>query len=158
MGHQKYNILYVDDEQSNLRVFKTIYRHYYNIYSAISAEEAFLILENNPIHLIISDQRMPEMTGVEFLKEVKKKWPEPKYILLTAYSDHEVLKEAINVVGIWRYINKPYDHDDLRLVMDNALEAYQLKIDKDILNSERLKAEAKIKESEEKFRTFTESA
>ena len=142
MGHQKYNILYVDDEQSNLRVFKTIYRHYYNIYSAITAEEAILILENNPIHLIISDQRMPEMTGVEFLKEVKKKWPEPKCILLTAYSDHEVLKEAINVVGIWRYINKPYDHDDLRLVMDNALEAYQLKIDKDILNSERLKAEA----------------
>ena len=158
MGHQKHNILYVDDEQSNLRVFKTIYRHYYNIHTAISAEEAYLILENNPIHLIISDQRMPEITGVEFLKEVKKKWPEPKCILLTAYSDHEVLKEAINVVGIWRYINKPYDHDDLRSVMDNALETYQLKIDKDILNSERLKAETEIKESEEKFRTFTESA
>ena len=136
MGHQRYNILYVDDEQSNLRVFKTIYRHYYNIYTVISAEEAFVILENNPVHLIISDQRMPEMTGVEFLKEVKKKWPEPKCILLTAYSDHEVLKKAINVVGIWRYINKPYDHDDLRSVMDNALEAYQLKIDKDILNDE----------------------
>ena len=51
----KYNILYVDDEQSNLSVFKTIYRHYYDIYTAISAEETFLILENNPIHLIISD-------------------------------------------------------------------------------------------------------
>ncbi len=136
MGHQKYNILYLDDEQSNLRIFKTVYRHYYNIYSAISADEAYAILEKNPIHLIISDQRMPEMTGVEFLKEVKKKWPEPKCILLTAYSDHEVLKEAINVVGIWRYINKPYNHDDLRLVMDNALEAYQLKIDRDILNDE----------------------
>lgn len=132
----KYNILYIDDEQSNLSVFKASYKRQYNIYTAISPKEAFKILENNPIHLIITDQRMPVMTGLELLREVKKKWPHPKRILLTAYTDYEVLKEAVNVIGIWRYIHKPYEQDSLKMVMDNALEAYQLEIDKNILIDE----------------------
>ena len=65
-------------------------------------------MASKPIHLVITDQRMPDMTGIEFLKKVKQKWPGPKYILLTGFTDNEAIKEAINDVGIYWYMNKPF--------------------------------------------------
>ena len=68
-----YNILYIDDEVINLRVFKSVFRREYNVLIAHCSEDGLRILDENDIHLIITDQRMPNMTGVEFLKKVQKK-------------------------------------------------------------------------------------
>ena len=113
----EYNILYVDDEQANLNSLKSLYRRKFNILTAISGDKGLELLEKQSIHLIIADQRMPGMTGVAFLKKVKEKWPDIKSILLTAFYDNLVLKEAINNVGIYWYMNKPFDNEKLELII-----------------------------------------
>ena len=138
-----YNILYVDDEQANLNSLKSLYRRKFNFLTAISGQKGLEILEKQPVHLIIADQRMPGMTGIAFLKEVKEKWPDIKSILLTAFYDNQVIKEAVNDVGIFWYMNKPFDNEKMELVISKALEAYR---------SENL-----LKESEKKFKGVFES-
>jgi len=122
-----YNILYVDDEVSNLNVFKNTFRRNYNIFTAESASEGLEILDREKIDLILTDQRMPEMSGVDFLKNVIKKHPEPNRILITAFSDFNAIKDAINEAKIFQYIQKPWDEKEIQKIIDNALEIYQLK-------------------------------
>jgi|GEM_PF-1765224 len=133
---EKYNILYVDDEEINLKVFESDFRREFNVFKAISPKEGFKIIEKNKIQVVISDQRMPEMSGIEFLKKVKSENPIIKLIILTGYTDYEVLKEAINRNVLWGYLNKPYDYENLKSVILGAGEAYQLEIDKIVLQNE----------------------
>ena len=137
----KYNLLYVDDEESNLRVFNSLYRREFSVFVATSAREGLKLLDKEKIDLIISDQRMPEITGIEFLREAKIKKPELLSIILTGFSDFDVLKDAINEIGVYSYITKPFDKDELRTVMLNALEVYQLKKDKKISDLELVDSE-----------------
>ena len=139
----KSNVLYVDDEQSSLNALKNLYRRKFNIITANSGKEGLKILESMPVQVIITDQRMPEMTGIEFLKKVKNKWPGIKSILFTAFDEKEVIKKAINEAGIFWYLNKPFEPDQLEQIITNASDAYI--------------AEIKLKESEEKFRGVFES-
>lgn len=125
----KYNILYVDDEESNLQGFQSIYFTEYNVFTAVSGKEAFEILEKNEVHLIITDQKMPEMTGVEFLTKLVPLYPDPIRIILTGYSDIEVIIEAINSVGIYRYITKPWGVPEMDMVIKQAIETYNLRRD-----------------------------
>jgi signal transduction histidine kinase len=122
-----YNILYVDDEVSNLRIFKNTFRRDYNIFTAESAQEGMKILEQEKIDLVLTDQRMPEMSGVEFLKNVMIKSPEPHRILITAYTDFVALKDAVNQAKIFQYIQKPWDEKEIRQIIDCSLEIYELK-------------------------------
>jgi signal transduction histidine kinase len=124
---KKYNILYVDDEVSNLNVFKNTFRRNYNIFTAESAQTGLEILDKEKIDLILTDQRMPNMTGVDFLKEVMLKYPEPSRILITAYTDFNALKDAVNEAKIFQYIQKPWDEEEIRHIIDNALEIHHLK-------------------------------
>ncbi len=124
----KYNILYVDDEQNNIVVFKTAFFRYYNIFTAISGEEGLKVINNHPIHLVITDQKMAGMTGVEFLENIVQEHPDTIRMILTAYSDVDFIMRAINNCGIYQYILKPWDARELKIIIDNALEAYQLKI------------------------------
>jgi len=133
---EKYNILYVDDEEINLRTFKNNFRRDFNVFKAISPKEGFKILEKNKIHVIVSDQRMPEMSGIEFLKKVKNSHPNIRLIILTGYTDYEPLKEAINNNTLWWYLNKPYEYENLKSIINKGIDAYQLKLDKDSLNKE----------------------
>ena len=119
-----YNILCVDDEQSSLNAFKNLYRKKFNIITASSGQQGLEILKAQPIHVIISDQRMPEMTGVEFLIKVKNKWPDIKCILFTAFDDKEVIKEAINEAGIYWFLNKPFDPEQFEQIITNAVNTY----------------------------------
>ncbi|WP_142786333.1 PAS domain S-box protein [Changchengzhania lutea] len=144
MKIEKLKILYVDDEASNISVFKTVFNRHYHILTAQSAAKGLKILEQHPIRLIITDQRMPNMSGIEFLKQAKQKWPDIKSILLTGYADIEVIKEAINDIGIFRYINKPFDFREMKSTIDGALQLYQLDIDKN-------KASIVLKEKANKF-------
>jgi len=123
----KINILYVDDEVNNLVAFKANFRTLYDVYIAESAEEGFKILRSTKIHIIITDQRMPNMTGVQFLEEVIKEFPDPIRILLTGYSDIQAVVEAINKGQVYRYIMKPCLMDELKITIANAYEVYALK-------------------------------
>lgn len=120
-------ILYIDDEVNNLVAFKANFRRVYNIFTAESAHEGLMILRSNKIHVIVTDQRMPGKTGIEFLQDIIDEFPDPIRILLTGYSDIEVVIDAINKGQVYRYISKPFDEIELRMTIDNALEVYFLR-------------------------------
>ena len=122
---EKYNLLYVDDEPSNLRVFKDTYRRKYNVFTAISAKEGMKIMEEEHIDLILSDQRMPEMSGIELLKYSLEKYPKTNRILITGYSDINAVENAINEARVFQYIQKPWNEKSLSDVID-ALRIYRL--------------------------------
>lgn len=122
----KPKILYVDDEQNNLVVFRSSFRRYYDIYTATSASEGLKIIEQNDISIIITDQRMPGMTGIEFLKNLPEDLLAIRMIL-TGFSDVSAIIEAINSGKVYRYITKPWNKDELKVTIDNALEALSLK-------------------------------
>lgn len=127
MTTNKINILYVDDEVNNLVSFKANFRKYYEIYTAESAAEGKEILKTKNIQIIITDQRMPNMTGVEFLESILKEYPDPVRILLTGYADIEAVIEAINKGQVYRYIMKPFNAEELKITLDNASEVYSLR-------------------------------
>jgi response regulator RpfG family c-di-GMP phosphodiesterase len=124
---EKINVLYVDDEVGNLNVFKASFRRYFNIFCAETAEEGLKILENNVIQIIMSDQRMPEMSGVEFLQLVLERDPKPIRILVTGYSDIEVVISAINNGQVYKYVAKPWNNDTLKILLNQSYEVYSLR-------------------------------
>src|SRR5437899_9131593 len=118
MNEQIVNILYIDDEIHNLNAFRASFRRLYNVFIAESAEEGKIILEKNDIHIIITDQRMPKITGIEFLESIIKKYPDPIRMLLTGYSDITAVVDAINKGQVYRYISKPWNDEELKLNID----------------------------------------
>ncbi|OGI01897.1 MAG: hypothetical protein A2104_08180 [Candidatus Melainabacteria bacterium GWF2_32_7] len=125
----KYNILVVDDEIDNLQLFIRTFRKKYNVLIANSGYEAIEILKNNQVDLIISDHKMPEMDGVEFLTRTLNICPDTIRILLTAYTDASSLINAINNAKIYRYVKKPWNINDLTTIVDRALDVHQLNND-----------------------------
>jgi response regulator RpfG family c-di-GMP phosphodiesterase len=91
-----YSILYLDDEEQNLISFQALFRRHYNVFTTTSAHEAVDILNNNDIQIIFSDQKMPEVSGVEFFETILPDFPHPVRILLTGYADIEAVIDAIN--------------------------------------------------------------
>ena len=120
------NVLYVDDEENNLNSFRAALRRHYNIFTALSGEEGMEILAKNDIHVIVTDQRMPNMTGVQFLQHIPSDQDNIR-IILTGFTDMESIIEAINTGKVYRYITKPWDKDELKITIDNALETVMLR-------------------------------
>lgn|SRR5574344_191260 len=129
----KYRILLVDDEEDNLALLYRTLRGTYLLEKTTSPLKALEILNEKEFELVISDHKMPEMDGVEFLKRVQTEHPQVMRILLTAYSDANILIDAINYAKIYRYVKKPYNPEELQLIVSSALEYYQLKYDNDKL-------------------------
>jgi len=129
MNSPTVRVLYIDDEENNLHAFRASFRRQYEIYTAISAAEGLKILQNIDIHVILADQKMPNITGVEFFKSIVDTIPDPIRILLTGYTDIEALAEAINHGDIYRYITKPWNDLELHNSIKNAYDAYKAKID-----------------------------
>ena len=123
----KIRVLYVDDDEYNLRVFKASFRFDYQIFLAKSAKEGLEILKENEIHVIIADQKMPEVTGVQFFESLISQYPETIRILLTGYSDIESVIDAINKGKIFYYIKKPWNESDIKLAIEKAGEIYLTK-------------------------------
>lgn len=121
------NVLYVDDEVHNLVAFRAGFRRIFNIFTAESAAEGKKILETEDIHIIITDQRMPVTTGIEFLESIIPDYPEPIRILLTGYADINAVIDAINKGHVYKYIQKPWQEDDLRINIQKAFEIYTLR-------------------------------
>lgn len=127
MDTKDIRLLYVDDEQNNLTAFKATFRRDFKVFTAISAAEGKKILDEEEIHILITDQRMPVMTGVEFLESILDDYPDMIRILLTGYTDIEAVIDAINKGQVYRYITKPWDETELRITIKNAFEVYSLK-------------------------------
>ena len=121
-----FRILFVDDEEQNLITFKATFRRDYEIYTAKSGKEGLEILAKQMIDLVITDQRMPQMTGVEFLERIDADYPHVIRMLLTGYSDIDAVIEAINTGRIFRYITKPWDERELKMTIENARQLHGL--------------------------------
>ncbi|HEY0670077.1 MAG TPA: response regulator [Sphingobacteriaceae bacterium] len=125
MNENKINVLYVDDEENNLLAFKATFRLKYNVFIALSAGEAMQILDTKPIQIIITDQRMPQMTGVEFLEKVIEKHLDPMRILLTGYADMNAVIDAVNKGKIFHYLSKPWNVEEIETTIDRAYKQYK---------------------------------
>lgn len=125
--NEKYTILYVDDEESNLNIFKNTFRRDYNVLVANNAQTGLEILKNEKVDLILTDQRMPEIDGVTFLKQTINQFPNLNRILITGYTDFDALCNAVNDAKIFQYIQKPWVEGQLRNVIEKALEVYLLR-------------------------------
>jgi sensor histidine kinase YesM len=122
-----FTILYVDDESHNLVSFRATFRREYEVLTAISAKEALAVLRDREVHLLVTDQRMPEMTGVELLEKILPLYPDTIRMILTGYSDIEAVIDGINKGQVYRYMNKPWDELDMRMTIENARHLYGLK-------------------------------
>ncbi len=126
---KKYSLLYVDDEATNLRVFKSNFRKFFNVFTTTNPLEAIEILRANNIQVIVTDQRMPEMTGTELLESILPEYPDIIKIILTGFTDIEAIKDGINRCGIHKYITKPWNFDEMKGVLDRAMDTYQNSLD-----------------------------
>src|SRR5476651_388636 len=120
-------VLYVDDEINNLNSFKAAFRRDFEIYTASSAKEGRKILDNHEIGVIITDQRMPGMTGIEFLESILAVYPDTIRILLTGFSDINAVMDAINRGQVYKYLVKPWADEELKMYIQNAMEIYHLR-------------------------------
>lgn len=122
----KHSVLCVDDEVDNVEALERLFRRKYKVFKATSGAEALKIVKSEKISLIVTDQRMPNMTGVEFLSESMKHQPETIRILLTGFTDIDSVISAVNSGQIYRYVTKPWDPVDLANTVDKAIERYEL--------------------------------
>ncbi len=140
-------ILYVDDEPINVRVFEANFRIRFRVVSCSSGEEALALLSEREgeFGVVLSDQRMPGMTGVELLEQVRLRWPDVQRMLLTAYSDMQVVLAALNRGQVSRYFVKPWVREELASALEDACRIYSLQArlrdtELRMLRSERLAA------------------
>ncbi len=121
-------VLFVDDEEKILRSLKRVFvNEPYKTLFANSGKEALDIIQQEQVHVIVTDIRMPEMDGLELLKTVKNKYPHIIRLVLSAYSDRETLLLAINHGEIFRYITKPWKlNEELKTIVRQAIEFYDL--------------------------------
>ncbi len=116
-----FTLLFVDDEANILASLKRLFRPFgYHIFTAESAAQGLEILAQETIDLVVSDMRMPEMNGAQFLEKVRQKWPETMRILLTGYAEICATIDAINKGQIYRYISKPWEDNDIILLVERA--------------------------------------
>ncbi|GEM_PF-1639602 len=127
------HILAVDDEQENLNLIRRLFRDRYEVHTAREASGAIRAMEAHPIELVLCDQRMPGRTGVELLEEIRERWPSAARILVTAYADIDAAVEAINRGQVRRYLQKPWDNDELEAVVDQALALNDLQAENERL-------------------------
>ena len=138
------NVLYVDDEPHNLVAFKAAFRRHYNVFIAESAEEGMKILTENEIHIILSDQRMPRVTGIEFFESVLKTHPAPIRILVTGYTDINAVIDAISRGQVYKYLTKPWDENDVRNFIEKAYEVFALRKKNAELNIKLMEVNKKL--------------
>lgn len=147
-GDRTATILFVDDEANILSALRRLFRSVgYRTLTAESGQEGLNILESEVVDLVISDMRMPEMNGARFLEHVRTKWPDTMRLLLTGYADVSSIMQAINRGEIYRYITKPWDENDILLIVRQALE-------RKALEQERRRLEGITKSQNEQLRLF----
>ncbi len=119
-------VLYLDDEENNLIAFKALFRREFDVFTTTSPQEAVAYLNANEVPIILSDQKMPELSGVEFFELTLNDFPDAVRILVTGYADIEAVIDAINRGQVYRYVAKPWNENDLRVCLLNAAERYEM--------------------------------
>ncbi len=133
-------ILVIDDEVRAVETLARILEERFDVHTATGVAEAREILEREWIQVVLCDQRMPEMTGVEFCAEIRERWPEIIRIIISGYTDSEDLINAINEGGIYQFITKPWHPDEVIVKLNNAVELFELN-----RKNERLAIELKLR-------------
>lgn len=143
--YKDYPILFVDDEGDTLKSFAELFQEDFTIHTAKDAMMAMKLLEERPeIAVVVTDQRMPEVTGIQFLRKAMEFKPETVRILITAYTELDVVIEAINTGHVYRYVAKPYRENDLRVTIRQGIERYFLARERDRLYAEKIETMKKI--------------
>ncbi len=122
---KKHSVLLVDDEPEILFSLRGLLRRDFELYTAESGAEALEVLHRHPVHVIMTDQRMPEMTGVELLRRASGECPASIRMIFTGYADVKAVVDAINQGQIFRYLTKPWDPDELVAVLHEACDHYE---------------------------------
>ncbi|MDB5211979.1 MAG: response regulator [Sediminibacterium sp.] len=144
MEEQKINVLYIDDEPNNIVSFKAAFRRVFNIFSAESAEEGKKVLEQENIHVILSDQRMPKTTGIEFFQSILETYPDPIRILITGYTDINAVIDAINLGQVYKYLTKPWIEEEVKTSIKNSFEVFDLRTKNRELTAKLMEANEKL--------------
>lgn len=139
MSKDRIRILYIDDEEHNLNAFKAGFRRDFEIYTVNNAADGYRILDEVEIHIALADQRMPEISGVEFFEKMHEKHPDIVRILITAYTNSQTIIDAVNKGKINQYVVKPWDPQNLKSIIETSYSAYQAKKELKITNEELLK-------------------
>ncbi|SRR5258707_12374059 len=142
-------ILIVDDEAANLRALERLFRKDHHVLTAQSGIEALTLLEQHDVALLVTDQRMPGMTGIELLQKTVPLRPHMLRILLTGYTDVSTLIEAINCGHVYRYVTKPWNNDDLCATVRRALEHFKANKARHNLHMTNHRLRARLKEISE---------
>lgn len=123
MSKKEYTVLYVDDEIINLKLFNSLFKRNFNVFTCLSGKEALELLKTEDVDVIITDQRMPEMTGVEFLKEVNDIYPEipPQRLMLSGFSPKADVDKAYNEYNLFKFISKPWNYKELNEIILSAI-------------------------------------
>ncbi|MEJ2463295.1 MAG: sigma-54 dependent transcriptional regulator [Candidatus Thiodiazotropha sp.] len=129
-------VLIVDDEVRSLETLQRILEDDFDVKTAENVTHARRILETEWVQIILCDQRMPEITGVEFLKQVREQWPEVIRMIISGYTDSEDIISAVNEAGIYQFVTKPWHPDSLILLLKNAAELFELQRKNEILSIE----------------------
>jgi len=125
---KKYTILFVDDEPNILRALKrALFKMNINMLLADSGKKALELLESNTVHVVVSDMKMPHMSGAELLEQVAKLYPETFRVVLTGFADIDSTIKAVNQGKIHRYLQKPWDNQELMNSLEEGLERVKLK-------------------------------
>ncbi|NJO68255.1 MAG: response regulator [Bacteroidetes bacterium] len=120
-------ILYVDDDEYNLMLFDEFMKPDYQVLTAISPADGYKLLKENSVKVLISDQRMPDETGLEFIERITPEFPDLVKIIFTAHVDHDAAIQAINQGGVFRYVLKPWNFQEMRQTLQNAVHEYDLR-------------------------------
>jgi response regulator RpfG family c-di-GMP phosphodiesterase len=138
------NVLYIDDETNNIISFKAAFRRTFNVFTAESAEEGRKILDTENIHVILSDQRMPKETGIEFFQSILTTHPEPMRVLITGYTDINAVIDAINVGQVYKYLTKPWIEQEVKTAILNSYEVFELRRQNKELTQKLIEANEKL--------------
>jgi two-component system, probable response regulator PhcQ len=134
---KKHTILIVDDEEMILKSIRRALRNEdYQILTAINGKKGLAVLEDHDVHLVISDQKMPGINGIDFLKQIKKDYPRILTIMLTGNAEIEIAMNAINEAGVYKFILKPWNDNNLKVTIRRALETLELIWERDSLLEE----------------------
>ena len=128
MSEQR-DILYVDDENTNLVVFEATFEDDFRIHIAHSAAEALQLIEELPIPVVIADQRMPDMTGVEMFSLIRRKHPHIQRVILSGYSESDSIIDAINQGQVFQFVRKPWQRSELLSVIRRAMDAHDMALE-----------------------------
>ena len=120
------SILIIDDEPRSIETLERILDEHFDVHTANNAEEALIVLKQEWIQVVVCDQRMPDVTGVELCSQIRETWPEIIRMIISGYTDSEDIINAINEGGIYQYISKPWHPDDVILKIKNAVELFDL--------------------------------